>query len=94
MDNEEKKPVALEEEDLEHIIIKIPIATNKLTIESEFIDENGETRTAEMKLNLRQIHACREDFLDNVEDGDYYDVRYVITEEGKRWLEQFKNDDE
>ena len=34
--------------------------------------------------------AARQAFLDNVEDGDDYDARFVITDKGMDYLEQLK----
>ena len=46
------------------------------------------------KLAVSDIHDQRQAFLDNVESGDDYDARYVLTDEGREYLEQLERERE
>ena len=39
-----------------------------------------------------EIADARQDFLDNVEDGDDYDAIYTLTEEGERYLDSLQSE--
>lgn len=82
-----KKELELEEI---NVILKIPKNTTKLKITTTILHE-GEEQKVKKKLNQEDIIEARRDFLDNVEDGDHYDDLFVITDEGKRYLESLKN---
>ena len=73
-----------------NLIIKIPRESIKLEIKAVFLDDNDELATVCKTLKLRDIQEARKDFLENVEDGDDYDARYVLTDEGREWLEEFR----
>lgn len=73
-----------------NLIIKIPRESVKLEIKAVFLDDNDELATVCKTLKLRDIQEARKDFLENVEDGDDYDARYVLTDEGREWLEEFR----
>ncbi len=74
-----------------NLIIKIPRESIKLEIKAVFLDDNDELTTVCKTLKLCDIQEARKDFLENVEDGDDYDARYVITDEGRKFLESLKN---
>ena len=74
------------------IIVKIPKETANLKLISSLFDEKGIKHEAEINLNVSTIQECRQDFIDFVGDDDY-DATYVLTEEGKKYLEELRNKD-
>ena len=72
-----------------NLIIKIPRESIKLEIKAVFLDDNDELTTVYKTLKLCDIQEARKDFLENVEDGDDYDARYVLTDKGREWLEEY-----
>ena len=86
---EGKKEVELQEM---NIILRIPENTAALEITAKIIGEDGELLKVAKKLSVQDIFKARQDFLDNVEDGDDYDARYVLTDEGKEYLRSLKGD--
>ncbi len=76
--------------DLMNVILRIPKEAVFLEITAGVLDEDGEVKQVSSKLSVSGIRDARQAFLDNVEDGDEYDTKYVIMEEGRRYLEQLK----
>ena len=70
-----------------HIIIEIPEDTVKLVVNAKILD-GDELVTVKGSYTANEIFKARKDFLDNVEDGDDYDAVYVLTDEGRAWLEE------
>ena len=85
MAKKKKKGIDLDEM---NVILRIPKDAVGLTIRAQLIGEDGELMKVERKLSVTDIHTARTDFLDNVELGDDYDARFVITEEGRKYLEK------
>lgn len=81
-----KKEIELEEM---NVIFQIPAEAASVTI-SAVVIKGDKPLKVRKKLNLKDIHQARQDFLDNVDFGDDYDGKFVITEEGRRFLEQLK----
>lgn len=75
---------------LEQMNIFLPIPTESVCIEiiAQFLDKDGKLKKVRTTLSASEIRQKRQDFLDNVEFGDDYDGKFVITEEGKRYLEE------
>ena len=73
-----------------NIIVKIPANAATLALVCQMIDDDGQLFKLTKKYNPEDIRAARKDFLDNVEDGDDYDARYVITDSGRELLEYFR----
>lgn len=80
-----KKYVDLDEM---NAILRIPKETVSLTLKVQLIGEDGKLMKVERKLTVSDIHAARSAFLENVPDGDEYDAKYVLTDEGRAYLEQ------
>lgn len=78
--------------DLINIILPIPKETVSMELTVKIMHGNT-IQAVGKQFTISDIHDMRQDFLDNVEDGDEYSVRYVITEEGKRYLEELKHED-
>lgn len=76
-------PLTMEDE---NIILKVPKNTVELIIEATVYKDN-ELQKMSARYDLADVISARKDFLDNVPDGDEYDVRYVLSEEGRAWLE-------
>ena len=87
MPEEEKKTIELEEM---NVILRIPVSSASVTVTAMVIDENDELVKVCRRFFAEDIRAARQVFLDNVEDGDDYDARFVITDEGMDYLEQLK----
>ena len=83
---EEKKREHSEEADVEmiNIILKIPKDSVSLNVTATLLDEDLTPYKAIMSLSVSDIMDARKDFLDNVEDGDEYDMRIRITYNGDR----------
>ena len=79
--HKKKKRRIMQNDKLMNIIIKIPKGTYKLKLDAEFVDDTVHGK-ASMTVNKEDIEAYRQDFLDNVEDGDDFDGVFVITEKG------------
>lgn len=69
-----------------NIILKIPENAVSLSVTANLLDENGKLVKVSKNLTVKDIFEARQAFLENVEDGDDYDARYVLTEEGRAYL--------
>ena len=89
--NENAKEIEL---DQHFIFMSIPEDTVALSITATLLDDNGNPYQVHSKMTASDIFQARKDFLDHVEDGDYFDddVRFVLTEQGREWLEQRRQD--
>ena len=58
-----------------NIILRIPKDAASVTVTAVLIDENDKTMKVSRRLSAGDIRSARQDFLDNVEDGDDYDAR-------------------
>ena len=85
-----KKPEIIEVEE-QNIFCRIPKNTLKMRIECTVVI-GGKEQKVHKEMMLDEINKAREDFLENVEDGDDYDARYVLTDKGRELLEQMQND--
>ena len=75
-----------------NIILKIPADAAKLEITALMLDENNDVVKVVKQLGLEDIHEARRDFLLNVGEDDDYDVRYVLTDEGRAYLKQLERE--
>ena len=82
---EEMEPKEVELQEM-NIILRIPENAVFLEVKASLMDENGELMNVMKKLPVQDIFKARQDFLQNVEDGDEYDARYVLTDEGREYL--------
>lgn len=73
-------------EELINIIVKVPQNTITCKFSATMITDDGKLQEAHMKMNAEEFRQARQDFLDNVEEGDDYDRMYVLTEKAKREL--------
>lgn len=87
MPEEEKKTIELKEM---NVILRIPVSSASVTVTAMVIDENDELVKVCRRFSAEDIRSARQVFLDNVEDGDDYNARFVITKEGMSYLEQLK----
>ena len=85
MGKKKQKEVELNET---NIILKIPENAASLTVIANMVDSDGKLMKVQKTLSVQDIFKARQDFLDNVEGGDDYDAKFVLTEEGKAYLEQ------
>ena len=83
---EEPKTIELEEM---NIFLKIPKDAVALEVTASLLVD-GKVQRVSKKLSVSDIRERRQDFLDNVEDGDDYDARYVLTEEGMAYLQELR----
>ena len=80
-----KEPKTVELEEM-NVILRIPKTAASVTITAVIINEDDESVKVSHRLSAEDIRDARQAFLDNVEDGDDYDARFVITEEGMEYL--------
>ena len=86
MQNEnQNEPFELEEE---NIILPIPVDTVQLELTARYLDGDGEVRSARATYKRSDIRQMRKDFLENVDDGDEFNVRYTLTDKGREMLNQ------
>lgn len=86
IDDNKKDIVELEEES---VILRIPKNTVFLKLESTVIDDDGELKRYRINIPLEDIKNARTYFEENVGDEDY-DAKWILTEEGRRYLEQLE----
>lgn len=80
--------VALEEM---NVILRIPTEAISVTVTAKVIEkDSGDLLEVGRKLTTQDIFKARTDFLDYVDGGDDYDAKFVITDEGRRWLEEMQ----
>ena len=77
-----------------NVILKIPTDAVSLTITAKMLDEDGKLMSVSRTLAVSDIQGARKDFLDNVEDGDEYDAHYVLTDEGRAYLDALLKQEE
>ena len=85
--HKKKKNIELEEM---NIFLRIPKEAVALEVTASLQDADGKVMKVGTKLSASDIHDRRRDFLDNVEEGDEYDALYVLTDEGREYLEQIR----
>ena len=73
-----------------NVILRIPREAVSVTIHAVMIDENDRSVKVSRKLSAEDIRTARQDFLDNVEYGDDYNARYVLTGEGRAYLDSLE----
>lgn len=74
-----------------NVIVKIPKNTMRMTLHCAVLpDDSDYLINVENRLDHDAIVQARQDFLDNVDGGDDYDGRFVITDKGREWLEQME----
>ena len=86
-DKKEDKTVELEEMT---IFLRIPKSVASVTVNAVIIDENDKAVKVSRKLSAEDIRKARQDFLDYVEDGDDYNAKFVLTDEGRAYQEGLK----
>jgi len=84
----------LQPEDMMNIILKIPKSTVHLAVIATLVDDDGGISQVNASFPLEAINKARKDFLENVEDGDEYDVCYVLTEKGREYLKQLEQEED
>ena len=90
--NEEENVVELDEI---NIIMRIPKDAATLDVTAHILGNDMKVTNATKHLTTDDVRSAREAFLENVEAGDDYDATYVLTDEGRRYLEMLeagKND--
>ncbi len=87
---EETNPNQQIELDEMNVIIRIPTDAATIDLTAHILDEDQKVINVTRHFTVDEVRRARQDFLDNVDGGDDYDARYVLTEEGKRYLEELK----
>lgn len=77
-----------------NILLQIPTEAVSLGVITQLLDGNGKLMKVSTTLSASEIREKRQAFLDNVEFGDDYDGKFVITEEGRRYLEELERKQE
>ena len=70
-----------------NIFFTVPETCIELEVKAIMLDENNNPISVTKKLTLNDIVSARKDFLDYVDDGDDYDAKYVLTDEGRSYVE-------
>ena len=83
------EPKTMELEEM-NIFLRIPKDAVALEVTASLLAEDGKVMKVSKKLAVSDIRDQWQAFLDNVEDGDDYDARFVLTEEGRDYLEQLE----
>ena len=83
----EETKTTLYEGELINIILKVPKNTAAMTV-SAIVMEGKTTQNMSMDMGVEDIRVARQDFLDNCEEGDDYDAVYVLTDEGRAFLDE------
>lgn len=65
-----------------NIIIKVPTEAVSLTINAKVMSDDGEIYEVQAPYSPSQLRQARQAFLDEVELGDDYDAKFVLTEKG------------
>lgn len=68
--------------ELINIIVKVPKETVACRFMAKLL-QDGKLIEAHMEMTPEEFRQARQDFLDNVEDGDDFDKMWVLTEKGK-----------
>ena len=71
-----------------NIILKIPKEAVAIEVTASLLSDAGELQRVSKKLTVTDIQSQRQAFLDNVDLGDEYDARFVLTPEGREYLKQ------
>jgi hypothetical protein len=79
--------------ELINIIVKVPKDTVACRFTTKML-QGGKLIEAHMEMTPEEFRQARQDFLDNVEGGDEYDKVYVLSEEGKAWLDKREKEHE
>ena len=87
MGKKKTKEVELQEV---NIILRIPENAASLEVCAGLVDENGKFINVKKKLTVQDIFKARQDFLDNVDGGDDYDAKFVLTDEGLEYLNKLR----
>lgn len=77
-----------------NVILKIPKDAVGLVLTAKLLDEDDNLMQTMRVLSFSDLRTARQDFLDNVEDGDEYDARYVLTDEGRAYLDALQKQEE
>ncbi|MBQ9664596.1 MAG: hypothetical protein IJV40_15730 [Oscillospiraceae bacterium] len=87
--SKKKKEIDLDEI---NIILRIPENAAEITVSAKLLDKKGKPMKVGRTLSVQDIFKARTDFLENVADGDDYDAKYVLTDEGRAYLERLASD--
>lgn len=80
----DRKVIEVEEE---NIILRIPRDAAGIEVTATLIGEDEKVQKISRKLSVSDIREARQAFLDNVEFGDDYDAKFVLTEKGQKYLD-------
>lgn len=72
--------------ELINIIVKVPKETVTCGFTAKLL-QGGKLVEAHMDMSPEEFRQARQDFLDNVEGGDDFDKVYVLSEEGKAYVD-------
>ena len=74
-----------------NIIVKVPENTVACRFTAKMM-EDGKLIEANMDMSPEEFRQARQDFLDNVLDGDYYDYVYELSAKGKELLDKLERE--
>lgn len=91
MSKKKQKEIELQEI---NILLKIPKDAVSLEIRAGIVRGDEKLTVVKRNLSVQDIFLARQAFLENVEDGDDYDARYVLTDQGREYLERLAENGE
>lgn len=71
-----------------YIMFPVPENTVSLTIQANIIDDNNEIQKVSKDISPSEYRQARKDFVENI--GDDWNYTYVLTETGRKWLEELQ----
>lgn len=81
----------IEDMEFHNIIIQIPKNTSELVVTARILD-GDKIVAAQGTYDMTALFQARKDFLDNVEDGDDYNVIYRLTDKGYKYAEELEHE--
>lgn len=72
------------------IMLRVPAGACALELTAIMMDEDNKTYKVSRVITPAELFRARENFLKYI--GDDYDTTYVLTENGKEWLELLRKE--
>lgn len=77
-----------------NIFVAVPENCVGLELNATILNDKNELEHVSKKLSLNEIILARNDFLTYVAGGDDYNATYVLTDDGKAYLESLRKDED
>lgn len=77
-----------------NIFVAVPENCIGLELNATILNDKNELEHVSRKLSLNEIILARNDFLTYVAGGDDYNATYVLTDDGKAYVESLRKDED